>query len=222
VAPFGADRAQLGVFLFAPTEAGAPAIRAVGVTRNARRPRHPTIAVKNQAHYIAWVDDDRRIVMSFFDGSGKESDVATIAPSVATKEPRLAVVPSSSGLTALWEDEGVILARNVDDSARPSSPIFRVGQGHAATLAPAAEGPLAAWISAAAGSEGKLVVARLSRAGTPAAKGLRLSEAPARGGPAIAVSGARLAVAWTEPMGPAVSSLRAVLAVLDGPCIPPE
>lgn len=222
VAPFGVDRAQLGVFVFAPTQADAPAIRAVGVTRSARRPRRPAIAVKSQGHYVAWLDDDRRLVASVFDQSGRESDVSTIAPSVTTKEPRLAIVPTPSGLTVLWEDEGTILTRSLDDSARPSSPIFRVGQGHASTLVAAAEGSLAAWISAAAGSEGKLVVARLSGSGAPAPRGLRLSEAPARGGPVLAMSESRLAVGWTEPMGPAVSSMRAVLAVLDSPCVPPE
>jgi hypothetical protein len=220
VAPFGADRAQLGVFLFAPTDPAASAIRAVGVTRSAKHPKRPAIAVKQSGHYLAWLDDDRRIVASFFNEAGKESDVTTVAPTVTSKDPRISVARAPLGVAVLWEDQGVVFVRSLDDAARVRSPIYRVGQGRAAILAETGADPLVAWISTATDDKDKLVVARLSAEGTPPTKGLRLTDLPVRGGPACATADGRLAVVWTESMGRTASPMRAMLGVLDDPCIP--
>lgn len=242
-APFGADRAQLSLFLFAPLDAAEAPARALAVTKHAKQPRRPAVAAHAAGYFLAWMEDGGRIAASHFDEGGKETETA--ATVVAAGEPArdgLAVVATSTGAIALWNEGGVVRARPLDPSARPSGPITTVGKGRwaqllalpVATLAADAdagasaggEGDSAAALVAWVGNDGKaddqLLVAGLDAGANPAAAGLRVSSGalPVKDPPSMAPMGSRLAFAWTEVMSVGVSSKRAVLRSIAADCVP--
>lgn len=219
VAPFGAERAQLSLFLFAPVD-DSPRVRALGVTHHAKHPRHPAVAATAAGYQLAWADEGGRLATTLFDANGKEiGDGDTLAPPSDDKRDRLTLVPTDKGALALWEEKGVLLARPLDDKAHPSGPPRRVAQGKWSTAMPDKDGALVIFAGPASGSDDPpLELVRVKADGTPGDKGLRIAAAT-KDPPALADAGARIAIASTESMGTGVATKRAVLRTIAASCV---
>ncbi|MEJ7734974.1 MAG: hypothetical protein WKG00_38020 [Polyangiaceae bacterium] len=249
-APFGPDRAQLSLFLFAPLDAGEAPARALAVTKHARQPRRPAVAAHEGGYYLAWFEEGGRIAASHFDDSGKESETAAtvVAAGEAAREG-LALAATPTGAIAVWQEAGVVRARALDTSARPTGPLTTVGKGRWAQLlalpatageasgaapdggaatsdagaAPAgAAAVLVAWVGNDGKADDQLLVAALDVAAVPASAGLRVSSGslPLKDPPSVSPMGTRLAFAWTEVMSVGVASKRAVLRTIAAGCVP--
>jgi hypothetical protein len=220
VAPVGGDRKRLGVFLFAPVEADAPPLTALGVMRHAKQPTKPAVAAGAGGYHVAWMEEGGQIVASHFDSAGKETEQAhSVASASGTSRDRLTLGATATGAIALWMEGETILARALDAQAKPSSPTWVIGKGRWASLAATDEGALVSWVGADQELD-KLVLVRLGKDAAPAAKGLRVGESAVKDPPALAVAGDRAALGWMEVMGPTVSTKRAVLRTLDMSCVP--
>lgn len=223
VAPFGPDKAQLGLFLFAPLDAAAPALKALALTHRANKPRTPAVAADAAGYHVAWLEDGDAIVATHFDAAGKEIDENALVAPPGAKRERLALAMTASGGVAVWEEDGSIRVRPVDASARPAGPIQIVGKGRGAAVVGGGEGGGAyvGWLGADGKTEQQVLVTRLAPDGAPSAKALRVSGGTlaVKDPPVVALAGSRLAAAWAEPMGPVVSSKRAVLRIIDAACV---
>jgi hypothetical protein len=228
VAPFGTAQDQMGLFLFAPTDAALPAVKAIGVTHHAKRPRRPAVAADAGGYFVAWNEDDGSIKASRFDLTGKEGDAYVIAPPTgATPLPaareRLALIAmEGAGALAVWSEGDTMVAQALDGSARARAAPYVIRKGAAQVLVPSGKGAFVAWIGNDGKVDGQILLARLSADGAPSAQGLRISDGlmAVKDPPAVAVAGERLGVAWTEPVTAGVSTKRAVLRVLDAACVP--
>src|SRR5262249_26853402 len=101
----------------------------------------------------------------------------------------------------------------------PASPIYDVGTGTSPRVAATEGGVLVAWIS----PQNKLVAVKLDAKAHPPEKGLEIADAAPAGvkdPPAVAIAGSRAALAWSEAMGPGVSTRRMVLRTVDVSCLP--
>ena len=218
-APFGAEKNQLGLFQFSPSEEGAPPITALGVTHHAVAPSRPAVAAGEGATFVAWFEPDGRILASRFDARGKESEAAcVVAPAATEKREHLALAAVGSGVIALWMEGSMIRTRALDASGCPISPAWKVAEGRWATLAAASEAPLVAWLS----SDGRLLATKLGANGAPTTKGLDLAEGSVglKDPPALAVTSGRVAFGWAEAMSPLISTRRLMLRLIDAACFP--
>ncbi len=216
-APFGAGKAQIGLFVFAPSDPAAPLVRAFGVTHHTTAPHHPAIAADDKGMFVAW-DEGGAILSSRFDAAGKEGAAAcTLAPAGAKRE-RLSLVATASGAMAMWMEGGAIRTRALDRSGCPTSPAWTVAEGRWASLAALGDGALVAWAAA----DGKLLAARLAPNGAPPERGLDAAEGSSgvKDPPAVVAAGGHVAFAWAEVMSPIISTKRIVLRVLDASCVP--
>ena len=220
-APFGPERDQLGVFLFAPTDSSQPSVKAVGVTHYAKQARRPAIAADAGGYYVAWHEEDGSIRASRFDLSGKEGEAHVIAPA-GPKRERVALAAIGAGALALWAEGETLVVRALDGSAGPAGPAWVVGTGKWGAFAAGGSGALVAWIGSDGKAEGQVLLARLGPDGAPSAQGLRVTDSatPVKDKPALAVAGGRVGVTWTEAMSPGVSSKRAMIRVLEASCLP--
>lgn len=220
-APFGPQRDQLGVFLFASTDPAEPTVKAVGVTHHARQPRRPAVAADAGGYFVAWHEEDGSIRASHFDAAGKEGSAHVIAPE-GPKRERVALTATSAGAIALWAEGETLLARALDAGAQPAGPTWVVGKGKWGVFTPGGQGALVAWVGHDGKADAQLLLARLSPEGAPSAQGLRVSDGvtAVKDPPALAAAGSRVGLAWTEMMGPAVSSKRALLRLVDLACVP--
>jgi len=220
-APFGPQRDQLGVFLFASSDPSQPTVKAVGVTHHAKLPRRPSVAADAKGYFVAWHEEDGSIRASRFDLAGKETDAHVVAPEGPSRE-RVALVPTGAGAIALWSEGETLVARALDGEARPAALPWVVGKGKWSVFTPAGEGALVGWVGHDGKSEAQVLVARLSSEGKPSAQGLRVSDGvmPVKDPLAMAVAGSRVGLTWTEGVSPRVSSKRALLRLLDAACIP--
>lgn len=213
--PFGADKSQLGLFVFAPAE--GPAVKAMGVTHHAKHPRRPAIAATAQGTFVAW-EDGGAILASRFDAAGKEgASACTIAPAGPARE-RLALAATPGGAVAMWMEGDAVRTRALDASACPASPIWKAAEGKWATLVSLGESALLSWVAA----DGRLLAARLAPTGAPPAKGIDASEGTTgvKDPPGLVVLGARAVFGWSEVMSPSISTKRLNLRVVDASCIP--
>jgi hypothetical protein len=223
VAPFGPDRGQLALFLFAPTQPDAPPIKAVGVTKHAKSPKKPAVAANANGYFVTWLEEGGRIAASHFDAAGKESDAHAVMPATEAKREQLLIVASGEGAVVLWTEGDVIHARGLDREARPIAAPHVVGHGKWPILTSSADGAFAAWVGKGRTSADQLLVTRLAASGAPAPKGLEVTDGNAvRDPPGLTFAGARAAVAWTEVMGPTVSTKRLILRLFDPTCVPAQ
>ncbi len=219
VAPFGAERAQLSLFLFAPTQEGAPPVQAVGVTHHAHKPKRPAVTADEGGYFVAWQEEGGKVLASRFDPTGKETEPSVIAEGKGALRDRLLMTRTAGGAVVVWLDGTTIHARGIDASAKPVTPPYVVGTGKWPALESLGEGAVVAWVGRGKADE-QLLVARLDKQGAPAAKGLVAADVVVKDPPSIAVAGARLAFAWTEVMSTTVSTKRAMLRLLDASCLP--
>lgn len=236
VAPFGAERSQLGVFQFAPVDPEQPQIKALGVTHHTRKPRWPALTADATGGYLlAWYEEeDGSIRASRFDASGKEgaahvvakpqgSDLPASARQGARARERLGLVATGGGgALVVWNEGDNLLARALDAKAQPRGAPWIVGKGKPWSLLPSGEGALVAWVGHDGKADGQVLLAKLGADGAPSVRGLRMSDGvnPVKDSPSLASAGERIGVAWTEPMSRGVSTKRAVLRVIERACIP--
>jgi hypothetical protein len=232
-APFGVARDQLGIFLFAPVDPAAPQIKAVGVTHHAKQPRWPAVAADASGYFVAWHEKDGSIKASRFDAAGKEGDAHLVAaarddggaegsaPDAPARE-RLGLVATGAGALAVWNEGETLVARALDATARPVAAPWVIGKGKWRALVPSGDGAFVTWVGHDGKADGQLLLIRLSAEGTPSARGLRVSDGvnPVKDPPKLAIAGERVGVAWTEVMGPGVSTKRALLRVFERSCVP--
>ncbi|MGK4004325.1 hypothetical protein WMF31_16950 [Sorangium sp. So ce1036] len=235
-APFGAERSQLGVFLFAPVDPAQPQVKALGVTHHTRKPRWPAIAADTSGgQVLAWYEEeDGSIRASRFDASGKEGDAHVVAKPQGSDRPASAgtgaparerlglVATGGGGALVVWSEGDTLIARALDAGARPRSAPWIVGKGKWRALLPSGEGAVVAWVGHDGKADAQLLLVRLAADGAPSARGLRMSDGvnPVKDSPSLASAGERIGVAWTEPMSRGVSTKRAVLRVIERACIP--
>jgi len=213
-APFGADKAQLGLFFFG--DGGA--VKAMGVTHHAKQPHAPALASGAGGTFIAW-EDGGALVASRFDAAGKEATAS--ACTIAAKGPareRLSLAVTASGAVAVWIEGASVRARAIDASGCPASPIWTVAEGKWATVASLGDGALLAWVA----SDGRLLAARLGASGAPPARGLDAGEGTSgvKDPPAVLVFGGRAAFGWSEVMSPVIRTKRIDVRIVDAACIP--
>lgn len=225
VAPFNMDKAQLGIFSFAPTDASAAPVQALGATHHAKQPRWPAVAADATGYTLAWHEQDGRIVVSRFDLVGKEIDEAYTladAPSGGVARERVTLVHTTKGALALWTEGDKLLARAVDQAARPAERTFVVGKGRFPALAQLGDGAIVTFLGQDGATADQLLAVKLSADGEPSAKGLRISEGTGavKDAPAITPAGAKMAFLWVEPMSNGVATKRAILRTLESACVP--
>jgi len=226
VAPFNMEKAQLGLFQFAPTDAAAPAVQALGATHHAHEPRRPAVAADGTGYTLAWHEGDGRIVVSRFDLAGKEIDeaytLAAAPPAGAPTRERVNLVATTKGAMAVWIEGDKILARAVDAAAHPGEKTWLVGRGRAPALAPIGDGALVVFLGQESGKDDQVLAVKLSESGEPSATGMRISDGtgPVKDAAAVTPAGPRLGFLWAEPMSNGVSTKRAILRTLESSCVP--
>ena len=232
--PFGTERKQLGVFLFAPADPAQPSVKALGVSHHAAQRRGPAVAGDATGYFVAWREPDGSINASRFNLAGKEGDAQVIAPPLVNPGPgggapeasargQLGLVATGgTGALAIWAEGETIIARALDAAAHPRAAAWVIGKGKWRALSPSGDGALVVWIGNDGKTEAQVLLVRVSADGSPAAKGLRVSDgaSPVKEPPSMALAGERVGVTWAEVMSPSVSTKRAVLRVLDRSCIP--
>jgi hypothetical protein len=221
-APFGAERNQLGLFLFAPVEAGAPSVQALGVSKHAVKPRRPAIAADESGYYAGWLGEGDVLTVSHFDMKGKESDPTVLAPG-GPKRESLSLIPTASGALAVWVEDGSLIARPLSKQAQPNGGAVVVAKGARwPKVAPLREGALVVWVGKEGKADGQLYSVKLGLNGAPSEKGLLISDDGhfVKDPPAVAVTGGKAAFAWTEVMSSTVSTKRALLRTVEVACLP--
>jgi hypothetical protein len=216
-APFGASKAQLGIFLFAPTD-NVSTVKALGVTHHGKDPRRPALAAGAGGIFVVW-DEAGALLGSRFDAGGKENDLTcTVAPA-GDKRDRLALAATSTGAIVMWMEGNRVRTRALDASGCPASPIWTVAEGRWASITALGDTALVVWVAA----DGRLLAARLQPNGAPPKSGLDAGEGSsgAKDAPvAVALGAGKMAFAWSEVMSPMISSKRLVMRLVDAVCIP--
>lgn len=213
--PFGADHAQLGLFVFAPAE--GPPVKAIGVTHHGKEPHLPAIAATASSTFVAW-HEGSALMASRFDAAGKETAACVLAPANGQKRERLSLATTAKGAIASWMEGGGVRTRALDASACPASPVWPAAEGKWATLTSLGETALLAWVA----TDGRLLAARLGADGAPPARGIDAAEGSAgvKDPPAVVAFGERVAFGWAEAMSPAISTKRISVRILDAACVP--
>jgi hypothetical protein len=223
VAPFGLDQGQLSLFLFAPTDPAAPPVRALAVSRRAKKPSRPSVSADAAGFTVAWLEEDASLFVARFDLEGKEAEGAKLVAPGGTDRQAVSLVPAGTGTLALWAEGDSIVARPLDVRAQPSGPARVVAKGAKWPKAAAlGDGALVCWVGQGGPKEGRLQAVRLKGDGSPSSKGLEfVGEGRAvKDPPACAVAGGRAALAWMEVMSATVSTKRALLRTIEASCLP--
>jgi hypothetical protein len=217
-APFGAGKAQLGLFLFAPAD-DVSSVRALGVTHHGKAPHRAAVAAGPGGTFLVW-DEAGTLVSSHLDSAGKEREATcTVAPASPEKRERPALVATATGAVAMWMEGTRVRTRALDASGCPSSPIWTAAEGRWASLASLGDAALLAWVAA----DGRLLATRLQPNGAPSERGLDAAEGSTgvKDAPAVAAFGAgKVAFGWSEVMGPVIKTKRIQLRTLAVACIP--
>lgn len=186
VSPVSVEPAsQLGLFLFNPGEELAEVIKAVGATHHASRPKNPTVAPSADGYVLVWQDEAEEGKPSFiaatrFDASGKELGPQLTLSTEGRAASTPTLLPTEQGTLIAWvEQEGAssaVVVQVLDRSWQPVEAPRRIGAGREPTLALAKDGAALAFLRQAEGQPVHVAAVRLGAGGTPAAKGVVVSE----------------------------------------------
>jgi hypothetical protein len=223
VAPFGLDQGQLSLFLFAPTDPTAPPVRALAVSRRAKKPSRPSVSADAAGYTVAWLEEDASLFVARFDLEGKEAEGAKLIAPGGTDRQAVSLVAAGKGTLAIWSEGDMVVARPLDARAQPSGPPRVVVKGAKwPKAAPLGDGALVCWVAQGGPKEGRLQAARLKDDGSPSSKGLEIvgEGRSVKDAPACAVAGSRAALAWMEVMSATVSTKRALLRTIEASCLP--
>jgi hypothetical protein len=225
--PFGAGKAQLGLFLFGPPDS-VSTVKALGVTHHGKEPHRSAVAAHldggdpqtpgTGGTFVVW-DEGGVLLGSRFDTAGKENDTpCSIAPA-GDKRERLALAATAAGAVAMWMEGGKVRTRALDASGCPASPIWTVAEGRWASIASLGETAIVAWT----GADGHLLAVRLQPSGAPSDRGIDAAEGSSglKDPPSVLAFGAgKVAFGWSEVMGPVVSTKRLQMRIVDAACVP--
>jgi len=221
VAPFGGDKSQFGMFLFAPVEPDAPSVQALGATHHAKKPRWPAVVADERGYTLAWHEDGDQIVASRFDVKGKELGEAVTIAEAGAGRGRVVLAATPKGAIALWSEGDKLFARMLDGEAHPGPETWIVGYGKNPILVSFGEGALAVFTGQEGTASNQVLAVKLAANGSPSAKGIRVTDTgPAKDQSAAVVVGSRVGFMWTEPMTQGVGTKRALLRTIEGACIP--
>jgi hypothetical protein len=217
--PFGAQKSQLGLFLFAPAD-NMTNVHALGVTHHGKQPHRSAVAAGPSTIFVVW-DEGGSLVGSSFDPSGKERSDApcTLAPPSGETRERLALAATGAGAVVMWMEGTRVRTRALDASGCPSSPIWTAAEGRGASLASLGDSALLAWVT----PEAHLLAVRLQPNGAPAARGIDAAEGSlgVRDPPAVVAFGAgKVAFGWAEAVSPVISTKRLAMRIVETACIP--
>ncbi len=221
VAPFGADKSQFGMFLFAPIEPDAPSVQALGATHHAKKPRWPSVIADERGYTLAWHEEGDQIVASRFDLKGRELGEAITLAEAGAARGRVVLVGTPKGAIALWSEGDKLFSRTLDGEAHPGLETWIVGYGKTPSLVSLGDGALAVFTGQEGTASNQVLAVKLGANGSPSAKGIRLTDAgPAKDQAAAVVVGPRVGFLWTEPMTQGVGTKRALLRTIEASCIP--
>ncbi len=221
VAPFGADKSQFGMFLFAPVQPDAPSVQALGATHHAKKPRWPAVIADERGYTLAWHEEGDQIVASRFDLKGRELGEAVTVAAAGEGRGRVVLAATAKGAIALWSEGDKLIARALDGDAHPGPEAWVVGYGKTPVLTPLGEGALAVFSGQDGTASSQVLAVKLGANAAPSAKGIRVTETgPAKDQPSAIAVGSRVGFMWTEPMSQGVGTKRALLRSIDAACIP--
>ncbi len=221
IAPFVADKSQLGMFSFAPVDPGAPAVQALGATHHAKKPRWPAVAADAKGYTLVWHEDGDQIVVSRFDLKGRELGEAVTLSEAGPWRGRVTITPTTNGAIAAWSEGDKLLARAIDQDARPAAETYVIGQGKMPSLVPVGDGALVVYTGQDGTAANQVLAVKLGPNAAPSAKGMRLTDAgPVKEPPVGVAVGSRVAFLWAEPMGVGVPTKKALLRTVEAACIP--
>jgi hypothetical protein len=221
VTSFATNRTQLGVFTVAPSNGAAPGIKALGVTHYAQKPRWPAIVADASGYTLAWHEDENRIVVSRFDLVGNEIHEAVTLAESGPARGHVLLTKTKTGAIAMWSEGDKLLARTLDDAARPGGEPLVVGRGEKPALASFGDGAIVAFLGSEGSAPNQILALKLGSNGVPASKGIRISDgATVEDAPAIASIGTKLAFLWAQRMGSTDNTKRAMLRTIDAACVP--
>jgi hypothetical protein len=216
--PLGAGKAQLVLISFAG-DGDLGKVNALATTHHGKDPHRPAVAAAAAGTFVVW-DEGGALVATHFDAAGKEgAETCTVSPAGPGKYQRLAVAATRAGAIVSWMEGTHVRTRALDPSGCPASPIWTVGEGRWASLAATADSAVVAWVA----DDGRLVAARLSANGAPAAAGINASEGSTgvKDPPGLVAFGqGKLAFAWAETMSATVTTKRLVMRTLEAACVP--
>ncbi len=216
--PFGTSGDQLSLFLFA---AVGQSPKAIGVTKSAKKPKSPAVSADADGYTVAWLEEGGLIHATRFDKAGKEIGDGAPVVSAPADRKSLQIVSLAEATMLVWNEGDKLLARKLGKTGHADSKIFVVAaKGRDPVTMVAGADAIVAFVGDADGVADQLLAARLSPAGV-AQTAYRISDGktPVLDPPAVASLGGRIALAWTETMGPALSSKRAWLRTVEGACI---
>jgi hypothetical protein len=216
--PFGTNGDQLSLFLFG---AVGQKPQAIGVTKSAKKPKSPAVSADADGYTVAWLEEGGLIHATRFDKSGKETGDGAAVVSAPADRKSLQIVSLAEATMLVWNEGDKLLARKLGKTGRADSKIFVVAaKGRDPVTMVAGADAIVAFVGDADGVPDQLLAARLSPAGV-AETAYRISDGkvPVLDPPAVASLGGRIALAWTETMGTALSSKRAWLRTVEGACI---
>ncbi|MBL8740289.1 MAG: hypothetical protein JNK04_04315, partial [Myxococcales bacterium] len=154
------------------------------------------------------------------DLEGKEIGLGTIAVGKPGKRQSLAMTQLDGGPLLTWEEEGQIFGRMLDEGANPTGDLWLVGKGAQPAVAGLGDSAVVTYLAEVEGVADQVVAVRVGKSGV-SESAIRVSDArtPVLDRPVVALGGPRVAVVWTEKMGPAISSKRAWIRTVDSACL---
>jgi hypothetical protein len=220
--PFGTQGDQLSLFVFAKPD-GSQKAEALGFTKHAKKPHRPAVATDADGYALAWLEDDGHTAATRLDKTGREvSGAIPVAPKPASGETsNLTLVATDGGFQLTWSDADTVYTRRLGKDASPLGPPLVVGKGRSPRSVAAGAHVYVAYVGDADGKAAQLLLARVE-GDAVSASALRVSDGATdvKDPPSIAVTGDRVAVAWTEQMSPIVSTKRATLRTVNASCVP--
>lgn len=221
--PFGTEGDQLSLFLFG-IEGKPP--EALGLTKGAKKPHRPTIAVNADGYAVAWVENDGGILATRFDRAGKEvagghTVVSGVKWVAEDKAARPQIVALGTGWLLLWPDGDRILGRSLGPNLEVGDAPFVVAKGRHLRAISQGGDAIVGYVGEAPGKPDQLLAVRIGASGAKASA-LQVSDGTTEvmDPPAFAEVGTRMAFAYTEVMSANVKSKRAHLRTFSTACIP--
>lgn len=217
--PFGAEPGQLSIFLFAPAE-GRKA-EAIGVTKDAVQPTHPAVTSIPGGYLLAWLGEGGGVFVTRFDDAGKQLGSSRPVVTPGAGRDRLSLTSLASGGALIsWQDGEQVLARALDKEGAAAGDVMVIGKGKQHVALADGDSAIVALLAEADKVPDQLLAVRVGEKGV---SGTAVRVSDGRTGvldpPTVAVAAGRVGFAWTEVMGPAISSKRAWLRVLDTSCV---
>ena len=177
---------QIGLFLFAPVDAGAEPVKALGGTHHAHNPEHSTVAEVEGGYLVAWEDQPgggkREIAVTGLDANGKERGNPAVLSSPGKAASRPSMVATKTGALIAWAEADAspqtssIVVAAVDPRGRPSGAPQVVSAGTAPTLGATPTGAVLGFVRASGSEPARAAIVAVDANGAPHARGVLVSD----------------------------------------------